>query len=78
MTCIGTAGLKTLNAVVTGMSCTHCKKAVEETVSRVEGVRQASVELDKGLLTDAYDPEKVDFAKVQDAVVKAGYEAVES
>ena len=44
----------------------------------MDGISKASVELDKGLLTVTYDPAKVDFTKVQDAVVKAGYEARQS
>ena len=75
MACNCEGGLKTLTVVVTGMTCNHCKKAVEEAVSGVDGISKASVELDKGLLTVTYDPAKVDFTKVQDAVVKAGYEA---
>lgn len=73
MACNGAEDLKTLALVISGMSCDHCKKTVEEAVSRVEGISQAKVELDKGLLTVTYDPQKVDFAKVQDTVVRAGY-----
>ncbi len=75
MACNSGKGLKTLAVVVSGMTCDHCKKAVEDAVSGVDGIGSASVDLDKGLLTVAYDPEQVDFTKVQDAVVRAGYGA---
>ena len=75
MACNSDEGLKTLAVVVSGMSCDHCKRAVEEAVSGVDGVSKANVVLDKGLLKVTYDPLKVDFAKVQDAVVRAGYDA---
>ncbi|MGD0154272.1 MAG: cation transporter [Thermacetogeniaceae bacterium] len=75
MACNGNEGLKTLAVVVSGMSCNHCKRAVEEAVAAVDGINQASVELETGMLTVVYDPQKVDFTKVQDAVVRSGYEA---
>ena len=75
MTCKGDRDLKTLTVVVSGMTCDHCKKAVEDAVSGVEGISSASVDLNKGLLKVVYDPERVDFTKVQDAVVRVGYGA---
>ena len=75
MTCKSGDGLKTLAVVVSGMTCDHCKKAVEDAVFGVDGIGSASVDLDKGLLTVVYDPEQVDFTKVQDAVVRIGYGA---
>ncbi|MDH7576433.1 MAG: cation transporter [Bacillota bacterium] len=67
--------LKQLTVVVTGMSCGHCKKAVEDAVKKLAGVRDASVDLERGLLTVTFDPQKVRLAEIQDAVVGAGYEA---
>jgi copper chaperone len=75
MVCNNETGLKTLEVVVSGMTCDHCKKAVEDAVLRVDGISSASVDLGKGLLTVAYDLGRVDFSKVQDAVVRAGYGA---
>ena len=77
MACNCDGNLRTLAIVVSGMTCNHCKKAVEDAVSVLDGISKASVELDKGLLTIMYDPGKVDFTKVQNAVVKVGYEARE-
>jgi copper chaperone len=75
MTCKSGGDWKTLAVVVSGMTCNHCKKAVEDAVSGVDGISSASVDLNKGLLKVVYDPEQVDFTKVQDAVVRAGYGA---
>ncbi len=75
MNCNADGGLKTLAVVVSGMSCSHCQRAVEEAVSAVDGITHASAALETGMLTVVYDPRKVDFAKVQDAVVRSGYEA---
>jgi copper chaperone len=71
-------GQKTLAVVVGGMTCDHCKKAVEDAVSAVDGVSNASVDLNKELLLVTYDPGRVDFTKVQDAVIEAGYETRET
>lgn len=66
-------GLKDLTLVVTGMSCGHCKKAVEEGVKRLAGVEEAVADLERGLLRVTFDPHKVSLAEIQDAVVEAGY-----
>jgi len=75
MACKSGGDLKTLAVVVSGMTCNHCKKAVEDVVSGMDGISSASVDLNKGLLMVVYDPELVDFTKIQDAVVRAGYGA---
>ncbi len=56
---------------VSGMTCDHCVRSVEEEVGEVAGVRSADVELASGRLTVAGD----DFSDeaVRDAVAEAGY-----
>jgi copper chaperone len=56
---------------VTGMTCDHCVRSVEEEVGEVAGVRSVDVELAFGRLTVAGD----DFSDVavRDAVAEAGY-----
>ncbi len=66
--------LKRLTLVVTGMSCGHCKKAVEDAVKKLAGVQEAVVDLKEGLLTVTFDPQKVALTEIRDAVVGAGYE----
>ena len=62
---------------VTGMTCSACSAAVQRTVSKMEGVSQAEVNLATETLRVSYDENTVDFNKLQAAVERAGYGLVE-
>ncbi|MEZ0536662.1 heavy metal translocating P-type ATPase [Caldicellulosiruptoraceae bacterium PP1] len=62
---------KTLN--ITGMTCTACARAIEKSVSKVEGVSSASVNFATEKLVVEMDENKVDLEKIKEAVKKAGY-----
>lgn len=66
--------LKTLTIVVSGMSCRHCKKAVEEAVKKLAGVNDAKVDLESSLLTVTFDSRKLGLTELQNAIIGAGYE----
>ncbi len=70
--------LKTLTLVVKGMSCGHCKMAVEKSVGGGKGVKRVEVDLEKGLVKVTYDPERASLTDIQSAVVDAGYEVQKS
>ncbi len=55
---------------VTGMSCDHCRKAVEESVGAVPGVRAVAADPATGTVLVDGDP---DGRLVRDAIVEAGY-----
>lgn len=57
---------------VEGMTCGHCRMAVTEEVTEVEGVTGVDVDLGTGRLT--VRGEGFDDADVREAVVEAGYE----
>ncbi len=59
---------------VTGMSCAACSAAVEKAVRRVEGVREAAVNLLEGRMVCQLDSAEV-TEKVIAAVVRAGFGA---
>ncbi len=56
---------------ISGMSCHHCVRAVEEALSGVDGVEVIHVEI--GSAEVAYDPEHVDSARLVEAVEEEGY-----
>ncbi len=58
---------------INGMSCDHCKKAVEQAIRKVPGVTDARVDLarKRAVYTGDADPEAV-----AEAVRDAGYEPV--
>ncbi len=60
---------------VKGMSCGHCKIAVEKALMGIEGVETASVDLDEGKANVSYDPSKASTESMKKTIVDAGYEA---
>ena len=59
---------------VDGMSCNHCRQAVETAVKKITGVVVAEVNLAEKTLQVEYENEKVDMAMIRQAVEDAGFE----
>jgi len=58
---------------VEGMSCNHCKMAVEKEVKALPGMVSAIVDLAAKTLTVEYDGEKTNPAAIKIAVEEAGF-----
>lgn len=58
---------------VPGMTCEHCKAAVREGLSAVDGVAEVSVNLETKLVE--VSGESLDDARLRGAIQEAGYEA---
>ncbi|MFP3983875.1 MAG: heavy-metal-associated domain-containing protein [Desulfurivibrionaceae bacterium] len=59
---------------VKGMSCQHCVASVTRALNEIDGIRNVTVDLDKGEVS--YDEDKpVDPEKVKEAINKIGFEA---
>ncbi len=58
---------------ITGMSCAACAKAVERSVSKVEGVSSATVNFAIEKLNVEFDEGKTDLNIIKEAIKKAGY-----
>lgn len=58
---------------VTGMTCSVCVEHVESAVKKLDGVKQAGVNLSNGTLKVIYDENKVIEAEIEKAVKKEGY-----
>ena len=65
-------GQKIIN--VEGMSCDHCKNAVESALAKINGVSAAEVNLDKGQVRVDYDEDKVQLSDMKDAIEDQGYD----
>jgi copper chaperone len=63
---------KTLN--VTGMTCGHCVKAVEESVGKLSGVENVVVDLESSSVEINYQGDKVDLKKITDTIEDQGYD----
>ncbi|EFU83640.1 putative copper chaperone CopZ [Staphylococcus lugdunensis] len=64
--------IDTLN--VEGMSCEHCRNAVESALAKLNGVSSAEVDLDKGQVRVGYSEDKVTIAQMKDAIEDQGYD----
>ena len=62
---------KTLN--VEGMSCGHCKAAVEGELNKLSGVQGANADFEKGIVEVTYDEGTVTTEDLKDAIEEAGY-----
>ena len=61
---------------VEGMSCNHCKMAVEKAVRAIPGVVAAQVDLTAKTLQVEYDTAATGSAAIRGAVDDAGFTAV--
>ncbi len=58
---------------VTGMTCASCVRRVERALTKVEGVRDAAVNLATEKAKVVYDPALADFPALKHAIERAGY-----
>ena len=58
---------------VPGISCAHCKMAIEEALSGLEGIVSASVEVETRTVDVRLDPDLASVQIVTAAIVGAGY-----
>jgi copper chaperone len=65
---------KTLN--VTGMSCGHCKAAVEDELNELPGVERAAADVERGTVEVSFDEGKVTIEDLNGAIEEAGYKVV--
>lgn len=58
---------------IEGMSCGHCKNAVEKAVKALVGVTVAEVDLAAKTLTVEFDENKTDVEQIEAVIDDAGY-----
>ncbi|TCS83511.1 copper chaperone CopZ [Tepidibacillus fermentans] len=62
---------------VEGMTCNHCKMAVEGALKKLSGVINAVVSLENKNVTVTFDEEKVTFEQMKEAIEDQGYDVVD-
>ncbi|WP_242392130.1 heavy-metal-associated domain-containing protein [Anaeromyxobacter oryzisoli] len=72
---VAVAGSTTVSLHVEGMTCASCKIAVRTALSKLDGVRNTSVDVANKSATIEYDPRKVTLQQLVDAVNRLGYQA---
>lgn len=61
--------------VVKGMTCDNCVAAVTGALEKIDGVKNASVDLKSGKAVVEYEAGKTTLDKLESAIAKAGYTA---
>ncbi len=69
-------GKKTASFGLTGMTCATCAQTISESLSGLEGIEKADVNLATEKATVTYDPSKVDIDEMKKAVIDAGYNVI--
>lgn len=59
---------------VDGMSCGHCKAAVEKALKGLDGIQEAEADIAAKTVTVTYDAGKISRDDLAEAVADAGYE----
>lgn len=61
---------------VEGMSCGHCKAAVEEELNKLAGVERSNADYETGIVEVRYDEDRVTTDDIHEAIEEAGYVVV--
>lgn len=58
---------------VRGMGCDHCRVRVEQALTALQGVAEASADVNRRCVCITYDDSLLDIAELASAVGEAGY-----
>jgi copper ion binding protein len=61
---------------VSGMTCMHCRAAVETALKTLKGVNQVDVDLETGKVIVDYDDGAAAEQELREAIKNAGYQVV--
>jgi copper chaperone len=59
---------------VEGMTCGHCKSAVTNALTELEGVKNVTVHLETGTVDVEVDESKVSESEMREAIEEQGYD----
>lgn len=71
----GRGGLKTIDLPITGMTCASCAARIEKGLSRLSGIKEASVNFATERVTISFDPSRVHIEDFIETVKGLGYGA---
>ena len=61
--------------LIEGMHCSHCSESVKNALSKVKGVTEVKVDLDKKIAVVDVEP-KIDDTVLSDAVEEIGFDVI--
>lgn len=68
--------MKEIKITVNGMSCHHCKNAVESALKNLDGVENAEVSLAEKSVKVVFDDTITNLEKIYSEIEEVGYEPV--
>ncbi|WEG12131.1 copper chaperone CopZ [Pullulanibacillus sp. KACC 23026] len=66
--------MQTITLDVKGMTCGHCKMAVNGALTDLDGVQKVDVNLETGKVSVEFDSSKVSLEQMKEAVEDQGYD----
>lgn len=69
---------KQVTMPIEGMTCASCAQRIEKTVSKLNGVSSANVNLSTEKATIHYDPSIIRLSQIKSEIIKIGYKPLES
>mgnify|MGYP000847788522 CR=1 FL=1 len=69
--------MKTEVLIVKGMSCSHCERAINESVAELNGVKEVKASVDTNTVTVTFDDSLVTLLKIKEAIEEEGYDIVD-
>jgi Cu+-exporting ATPase len=69
---------KQVTMPIEGMTCASCAQRIEKTVSKLNGVSSANVNLATEKATIDYDPSIIRLSQIKSEIIKIGYKPLES
>lgn len=65
--------IKEVTIPISGMTCAACAKAIEKSISKLDGIKEVHVNFATEKAKVVYDSSKVRLSLIKDAIIKAGY-----
>ena len=69
--------MKEVTIPISGMTCASCSKAVERALNKLPGVQEGRVNFATEKAKIIYDPSNIKMSEIKEAIVRAGYKAIE-
>jgi copper chaperone len=67
--------MENITLKVTGMSCEHCVKAVNDALGGIAGVTDVAVSLKEGTASFKHDPAIAPLETIKAAIINEGFDA---
>lgn len=70
--------VKEIHLPIAGMTCAACVRAVERSLKKLDGIESVSVNLATETAAIKYNPFQLRLSDIKEAIIKAGYQPLES